>query len=448
MFAIVDIETTGGHAAENGITEICIILHNGIVEEGRYHTLINPQMPIPHFITALTGIDSYMLADAPLFGDVADKIFNLLNDRIFVAHNVNFDFSFVKHHLQLAGFELLAKKLCTVRYARKVKPGHLSYSLGKICQDLNIHIDDRHRAHGDAAATVELLLQIMDLDDGHSVLQQMTKGRNAEGYLPMHVPLEQLEGLPYCPGVYYFKNKEGKIIYVGKAINLRYRVRSHFSNNAANKRKQDFIRDIFSIDFKTCATELHALVLEAIEIKKIWPIYNRSQKRFEQQYGLYSLEDQNGLLRLAVEKKRKHLPALYSFAKKDEGMAVARKILQQYSLDEHYSFAFTSAPPMDKEKIALHNSTLKLAIAYLAGYLPSFAILQKGDDALGKPSTICFVVEKGKFTGMSFIDNDAPLSNIEDFKNAVEPYPDYDFIRSALLNYAERNPKDVKLFKT
>src|ERR1700709_2388615 len=180
MFAIVDIETTGGHAAENGITEICIILHNGIVEEGRYHTLINPQMPIPHFITALTGIDSYMLADAPSFIDVADKIFNLLSGRIFVAHNVNFDFSFVKHHLQLAGFELQSKKLCTVRYARKVKPGHASYSLGKICQDLGIRIDGRHRAHGDAAATVELLLQIMNLDEGHSVLQQMTKGKNAE----------------------------------------------------------------------------------------------------------------------------------------------------------------------------------------------------------------------------------------------------------------------------
>ncbi len=446
MFAVVDIETTGGHAAENGITEICIILHNGMAEEGRYHTLINPQKHIPNFITALTGITNFMVADAPTFPEVADKIFNLLNGRIFVAHNVNFDFSFIAHHLKQAGFEWNAKKLCTVRYSRKVKPGHLSYSLGKICQDLDIQIDSRHRAHGDAAATVELLEKMMAMDENHAILQQMTKGRNAESYLPMHVPREQLEALPYCPGVYYFKNQQGKIVYVGKAVNLKYRVRSHFSNNAANKRKQDFIRDIYAIEFKTCITELHALVLEAIEIKRIWPLYNRSQKRFEQQYGLYTLEDQNGLLRLAVEKKRKHLPALYSFARKDEGLALARKMLQQFSLNETYSFAFSNAPTLDKLEIEQHNSSLKSAITYLDEHLPNLAILQDGEDMTGRPCTICYVVEKGKFTGMACIEKNTVLADWETCKKAVTPYPDYDFIRTALLNYAEHNPKNVRQF--
>lgn len=446
MFAIVDIETTGGHAAENGITEICIILHNGVIEEGRYHTLINPQKHIPNFITALTGITNFMVADAPTFHEVANKIYNLLNGRIFVAHNVNFDFSFVAHHLKLAGIEWNAKKLCTVRYARKVKPGHRSYSLGKICQDLDIQIDNRHRANGDATATVELLVRMMNLDVDHAILQQMTKGRNAESYLPMHVPREQLEVLPYCAGVYYFKNQQDKIIYVGKAINLKYRVRSHFSNNAANKRKQDFVREIYAIEFKTCITELHALVLEAIEIKRIWPLYNRSQKRFEQQYGLYTFEDQNGLLRLAIEKKRKHLPALYSFARKDEGFELARKMLQQFSLNETYSFAFTSAPTLAKAEIEQHNTSLKSAITYLDEHLPNLAILQEGEDVAGQLSTICYVVEKGKFTGMACIKNEATLADWETYKNSVTPYPDYDFIRNALLNYAERNPENVKSF--
>src|SRR5438045_9701793 len=132
MFAIVDIETIGGNAQFGGITEIAIILHNGNSIEGRYETLINPKQHIPNYITALTGISNYTVSDAPCFEEVADKIYNLLNGRVFVAHNVNFDYSFINHHLLQSGFNWQAKKLCTVRYARKVFPGKQSYSLGNI----------------------------------------------------------------------------------------------------------------------------------------------------------------------------------------------------------------------------------------------------------------------------------------------------------------------------
>ncbi|HSR37682.1 MAG TPA: 3'-5' exonuclease, partial [Phnomibacter sp.] len=137
MFAIVDIETTGGSAGNSGITEIAIVLHNGREVEGKFATLINPQQKIPRYITALTGISDYMVADAPTFEQIADRIFNLLQHRVFVAHNVNFDYSFVLNHLVEAGFQWQARKLCTVRYARKVMPGHPSYHTGS---------DDRWRA--------------------------------------------------------------------------------------------------------------------------------------------------------------------------------------------------------------------------------------------------------------------------------------------------------------
>src|SRR6476620_118940 len=145
MYAIVDIETTGGYAANNGITEGAIVLHNGKEIEGRYQTLINPFQKIPNYITSLTGINQSMVADAPGFHELAVNIHRLLQDRIFVAHNVNFDYSFLKHHLQSAGLDLNSRKLCTVRLSRQVFPGLKSYSLGNLCRHFEIPIEGRHR---------------------------------------------------------------------------------------------------------------------------------------------------------------------------------------------------------------------------------------------------------------------------------------------------------------
>lgn len=440
MYAIVDIETTGGHAAQNGITEICIILYNGKEIEGQFQTLVNPQQAIPRFITALTGISEYMVADAPVFADVADKIYNLLKGRVFVAHNVNFDYSFVNHHLLLHGFELQSRKLCTVRYARKVKPGIPSYSLGKLCRWLGIELADRHRAFGDAAATVKLFESLLEADFEQKHLGQMLKGRNPDQYLPLHVSREELDNLPYCPGVYYFKNKHGKIVYVGKAVNLKYRVRSHFSNNATNRRKQDLVREVHSIDYKMCATELMALVLESIEIKRLWPFFNRSQKRFEQTYGLYTLEDQNGLLRLAIEKKRKHLPALHSFYRQEEGFGLARKVAMMAGIPEEHVFAFSPAPKLNSVEAATHNHKMKEAIMLMNDYLPTFGIVQQGSDEKGNPLQVGYLVEKGKFIGMGFIEKNTDIHLYDAFRAAVTVFPDHDIARGLLTNFVTRFP--------
>jgi DNA polymerase-3 subunit epsilon len=185
MYAIVDIETTGGYASANGITEVAIVLHNGKEVEGKYQTLVNPLQLIPRYITALTGITNEMVADAPSFQEVAQNVFRLLEDRVFVAHNVNFDYSFIKHHLSQVGYELEARKLCTVRLGRKVFPGLPSYSLGNLCRSLSISIENRHRAMGDAAATTALFERIL-LADSDGQLEKMLKRGSRETYLPMN----------------------------------------------------------------------------------------------------------------------------------------------------------------------------------------------------------------------------------------------------------------------
>jgi DNA polymerase-3 subunit epsilon len=172
VYAIVDIETTGGHADSNGITEIAIYVYDGEKVIDEFVSLINPESYIPAFISGYTGITNEMVENAPIFEDVAEQVHQLLKDNIFVAHNVNFDYSFIKHQLQGCGYELDTKKLCTVRLSRKVFPGYKSYSLGNICGSLNIPISDRHRAAGDAKATVILFEQIlktmMELSSNHS----------------------------------------------------------------------------------------------------------------------------------------------------------------------------------------------------------------------------------------------------------------------------------------
>ena len=146
MYAIVDIETTGGYAANNDITELAIVLHDGQKIVDKYQSLIRTDREIPRYIQVLTGITPAMLRTAPRFSEIAPKVYELLKDKVFVAHNVNFDFSFIKHNLEACGFDLDVSKLCTVRLTRKVFPGLPSYSLGNLCRQLDVPITQRHRA--------------------------------------------------------------------------------------------------------------------------------------------------------------------------------------------------------------------------------------------------------------------------------------------------------------
>src|SRR4051812_17647739 len=211
MYAIVDIETTGGHASANGITEIAICIHDGKKVTQRYSTLVNPRRDIPIYIRALTGISNEMVATAPDFEDVSADIYHLLHGKIFVAHNVNFDYSFVRHHLMAAGYTLQSNKLCTVRLGRKIMPGLPSYSLGKLCKHLNIDNESRHRAMGDAEATAKLFSLLLQ-NDINNHIKVALKQNSKEQVLPPHLPKTAIEQLPRTPGVYYFHDAKGKVI--------------------------------------------------------------------------------------------------------------------------------------------------------------------------------------------------------------------------------------------
>ncbi|QHV98998.1 3'-5' exonuclease [Spirosoma endbachense] len=169
MYCIVDVETTGGVKGPTRLTEIAIFRHDGLQVVDSFHSLVNPECPIPPFIRHLTGISDEMVQEAPLFADIAEQVLRITHDAVFVAHNVGFDFNFIKKELEWLGYDYFRRTLCTVRTSRKVFPGFPSYSLGKLCNSLSIPLNNRHRAQGDAAATVRLFEMLLQ-HDAHGLI--------------------------------------------------------------------------------------------------------------------------------------------------------------------------------------------------------------------------------------------------------------------------------------
>jgi len=455
LYAVVDIETTGGHASANGITEVAINIHDGdqIVES--FTTLINPKRPIPIHITALTGIDDEMLIDAPTFDDVALQIFQMLNDKVFVAHNVNFDYSFLRHHLAAAGYELNCRKLCTVRLSRRLIPGKASYSLGKLCAALQIPIQNRHRAAGDADAT-SILFNMLLANDQEGIIAEMLKKTSKEQLLPPHLDKASVMRLPSQPGVYYFKDNKGKIVYVGKAKDLKKRVLSHFTGNKPNRQRQDFLRTIYSVDYVICGTELMALILEVNEIKRLWPENNRAMKRYEHKYDLYVFEDQNGYLRLAIDKHKKNNKALQSFNNLLEGYNFLNQLVEKYQLCAKLCYLQKTATKCVAhengecfgacsgiETVAVYNKRLNTALADIRAQQPSFAIVDEGRE---QDELSCLVVEQGRFYGMGYFKDKSYLAEgLASVKNDLSIYQSNSYILNLILNHAAQFPQ--KLYK-
>jgi DNA polymerase-3 subunit epsilon len=448
VYAIVDIETTGGNASSGAITEIAIILHNGSEVEGSYHTLVNPGCEIPRYITALTGINTEMLKDAPAFSEVAPVINQLLSSRVFVAHNVNFDYSFIRHNLLQCGIDWESTKLCTVRLSRKIFPGHPSYSLGNICRKLGIIINDRHRAKGDATATAQLFSMMLE-EDKQGIIAKMLKKGSREAYLPMHLPVSDIDQLPHSPGVYYFHDQKQKVIYVGKAKNLRKRVTSHFSNNSSSRKKQELIRNVHRISFTLCGTEFTASVMESLEIKKLWPQYNYSQKNREFSFGLFRYEDQQGRQRLGIGPMKKNLTPVFQFHILSDGHRLLWRLVREFKLCPKLCFLqkegdcigiaeqYCDGACEQHESIPSYNERVEKAVSGLRMELPNFAIVEQGRDPDEKAYML---LEEGKFYGLGFIPSEEKIIDREQLKKFITPYPENEYVRSLILRHAEAYP--------
>ena len=455
MYAVVDIETTGGNAGNGSITEIAILITDGEEVLDRYTTLVNPMRPIPLFVEKLTGITDAMVSKAPIFADVAREVYDLLQGKVFVAHNVNFDFSFISHQLQQHGYRLQSRKLCTVRLSRKIFQNLPSYSLGNLCRSLEIQLTNRHRAMGDAEATTFLFHQLLKNDAGNHIQNMLKKG-SKEAYLPMHLSGKDLEKMPNTPGIYYFHDNKGKVIYVGKAKQLKKRVISHFSNNDVSKRKQELIRLVHKISYKECGNELMMSVQESIEIKRIWPLFNRSQKKFENRFGICSFEDQKGILRLGVVKKKKHIRTHTTFALQLDGIRLLQKLAREYGLCPKMCFlqqehvpcsgleeAYCSGICDNSENAKSYNQRVSGAIDAMIKESPEMAVFGPGR----KISELsCIMIGRNDILATGFVTHHALKMKKEKLEKQLTPAASNEFIRSIVVGYAEKNPALTVIF--
>jgi DNA polymerase-3 subunit epsilon len=252
-----------------------------------------------------------------------------------------------------------------------------------------------------------------------------------------------LDNLPASPGVYYFIDKDGKVIYVGKAINLKKRVVSHFVGHNPSQQRQNFIKAIYSIRFERCGTELMALLLEAAEIKKLWPRFNRAMKSFEPKYALYYYEDQNGYMRLAIDKLRKFHRGVHTFQKPSDAANILNKLIADFNLDRSLcSFGnhVKIVPSADRARPEIYNLSVFKALDYLENHLPSFAIIDRGRHEEEKS---CIWVEKGVFYAMGYIDQNNDMKSLEDIKTSLTRYSSNAYMMHLISSFAEKYPWKV-----
>jgi DNA polymerase-3 subunit epsilon len=452
MYAIVDIETTGGSHQNDKITEIAIYIHDGnrIVDE--FCSLVNPERSIPYFITGLTGITNEMVADAPKFYEIAKEIVKLTENKIFVAHNAGFDYNFIRNEFKNLGYDYKRQQLCTVKLSRKIIPGLKSYSLGNICNDLNIIINDRHRAAGDAFATVRLLEKLLHLDElaGNGDITLSTP--------KLHPSLkkETIENLPQAPGVYYLHDETGKIIYIGKSKNIHARVLSHLSNQAT-KRAGEMRDRIAGISYELTGNELVALLLESHEIKLHKPLYNRRQRRSMFTYGLFTYKDENNYTRFMLDKSENRVEQpLTTFNNKKAAVAFINKMVEKYRLCQklsgiynsqgscfHYSIMECNGACDGKEHPEIYNIRAREALENFKFIHDNFLIIDKGRDINEKT---VIKIKNGKYMGFGYIEKDTSIMDETNLDDYLKPLYDNRDVQMIIKNYLKKN-KVEKIIK-
>jgi DNA polymerase III subunit epsilon len=389
LFAIIDIETTGGRHSDK-ITEIAIFVHDGTKIIDEFSTLINPEISIPPFISSLTGITNDMVADAPKFYDVAKKIVEMTADKIFVAHNVSFDYNFIKSEFKSLGFEYKRKTMCTVKLSRKLIPAMNSYSLGEICSELNININGRHRAAGDALATVKLFEYLLSINENEIDLFSELRIDSLGNLHPL-LDKGKIESLPEETGVYYFYDERKELIYVGKSNNIYSRVLTHFRNYKS--RKSVTMRDsIADIDYLLTGSELVALLHESHEIKKNVPLFNRSQRRTIYTYGIFSSVNENGYICLNAEKIKDDQKVPHTvFYSADYARSCLDGLVSQYNLCQkfcglyessgacfHHSVKICNGACIGAEGTEAYNSRVIQALKQFEFEDKNFFVIDKG----------------------------------------------------------------------
>ena len=417
-----------------------------ITEE--FVSLVNPERNIPYFITNLTGITNEMVEDAPRFYEIAKKIVELTEGRTFVAHNARFDYSFIREEFKSLGFNFRRNILDTVALSRKLIPGHKSYSLGNICKDLQISINGRHRAAGDALATVKLFEMLMEIDrkinGGKAGLMKNTKISK----LNPKLDINKLDRIPEEPGIYYFYNDKGDLIYIGKSRNLQQRISTHLSNNTTSRAME--MRDqIADIDWETTGSELIALLKESSEIKINKPVYNRLQRRSGFQWGIFSFTDENGYINYRYGQLNNDDIPLSVFTSKEKTKSKLNSLVETYNLCQklsglyetngacfHFQVGLCKGACCGKEPAEEYNERVLKANEEFIFTRRNFFIIDKGRD---NEERCAVKIVNGKYSGWGYFNINDMGFGLSAVHECIKPSADNRDIQIILKQYLKNN---------
>lgn len=452
MYAIIDIETTGGQYNAEGITEIAIYKFDGHEVIDQFISLVNPEIPIQPFVVKLTGINNAMLRSAPKFYEVAKRIIEITNDCILVAHNASFDYRILKTEFKRLGYDFDKKTLCTVELSKKLIPELPSYSLGKLVRSLGIPMTDRHRASGDALATVKLFKMLLAKDSEKEIVRTLVKKEISKGIAPKL--LDILENLPLKTGIYYMHNEKGELIYIGKSKNIKKRVNQHFTGT--NSKSVKIQRDIFAVTYEETGSELVALLKESEEIKINKPIYNRAQRKSIFQWALYVEKDAQGYLGLKLNKTDGRKKEITSFATLADGKAALFKITEKYGLCQkinglydsknacfQYDIKQCQGACLGKEEVPSYNKRVQEFMTKNSFETQNMVIIEKGRTVEEK---CAILIENGIYKGYCFYDLNYQINNIEILKTLIIPMQHNRDVKNILQNYL-RNTKQLKVIR-
>ncbi len=442
MYSVVDIETTGNGYKGQKITEISVFLFDGekIIDE--FTSLVNPEQAIPYFITNLTGITEAMVRTAPKFYEIAKKVAEITKDAIFVAHNVNFDYNIIRDEFKSLGFDFKRKKLCTVRLSRKIIPGLSSYSLGNICTAEGIEIAARHRAKGDAEATVELFRRLLKRDDNFTI-NSFLNAKSREATLPPLLDKQVVDKLPERHGVYYFKNEQKEVIYVGKANNIKQRVISHFYDK--KKKEITMCLETADISYTETGSELIALLHESSEIKHLYPKFNRAQRKAGEAVGLFSYEDQKGIVHLAFNRLKLTPNPLMKFYSMAACRSMLEKVCEVFELYPkychlqnnvnacfHYQLQQCKGICTGKEAVESYNKRVYEAIKSLGLQTENLVIKESGRN--NKEIGFALILN-GIYQGFGYVDKNLDVKEPNDYLLYVKPQKDNRDVQRILKSY-------------
>ncbi len=416
MYSILDVETTGGKFNEEGITEIAIYRFDGEKIVDQFVSLINPEIPIQPFVQQLTGINDKMLINAPKFFQIAKRILEITENSILVAHNSSFDYRMLKIEFERLGYQFNISQLCTVKLSKKLIPDLKSYKLGNLVKNLGIPISNRHRASGDALATVELFKLLLLKDNQKIIVNSLiteTKSSSKNKWQKL------INKLPNDVGIYYFHDQNGKIIYIGKSNNIKNRVNQHLTGKS--KKSLNIQLEAFDITFERTGSELIALLKENTEIKKHKPKFNKLLKKIIKKFCLEICENFEGDKYLRIC----HYDDTINYLECYSSLKTANNRLEFFKKKYELS-----------DSIKKNNININLLIKDLSYKFKNMLLVDKGRD-IDEKSVI--VVKNNNYIGYGFFTLNHQISNFDVLDSLIVKNEHIENSKEVILKYLKKH---------